>query len=125
MLRCLHHLKVILMGTVMVPIFCFSQAPTSVASLDAKITSQIDTLYETLYFEDYHATAAAIDKQIKIATENNRWQLVIYALSVKAKCAYQHDRFRELLPVLLEAECIEKIHHEALETLDSTHLERS
>src|SRR5688572_12359610 len=126
MLRCINRLKFIfLMGTYIVPIFCSAQQQNSITSVDAKITAQIDTLFESLYFEDYAATSVALSKSIKIATENNRWHLVLYALSIKAKCAFQHDLFNEILPVLQEAEQLEKTNLKVLETLDPTHLKRS
>lgn len=120
------HIKLfnVMLGTFIVPFFCFAQK-VSPPNADAKIYQAIDSIYTNLYFNDYNNAIKAFDTQLKIATTNKRWHIVLNVLTLKAKCAFHHNIFTAILPTLREAEQVEKEKHAILETLDSTYLVRS
>ena len=122
--KCLKQLKLVLLGTYIVPIFCFAQL-SSTEDIDTKISVAIENIYANLYFNDHKGTLEALDKQIGIASDKNRWHLALYGLTLKAKCSYQHNIITAILPILEAAERVAKLKYAELEVLDSTYLVRS
>lgn len=94
-------------------------------SIDVRVNRALDSVYEHLYFVDYVRAARAFDRQISIASAAGRWHIVVSALTLKAKCAYNHYLANETYACLLQAEAIADKYQAALDSLDPVREYRS
>jgi hypothetical protein len=72
----------------LIPARCFGSGQKD--TLDVRITQALDDIYNDLYFIDYFKAAEAFDRQFEIASSGGRWHMAVSALTLKAKCAYNH-----------------------------------
>lgn len=107
----------------LIPARCFGSGQKD--TLDVRITQALDDIYNDLYFIDYFKAAEAFDRQFEIASSGGRWHIAISALTLKAKCAYNHYLADKTYSILLQVEALAEKYKEALDSLDPVREYRS